>query len=143
MRTAVLCVILMLVPGCAGIITGEKTAQAPLPQGWGYAATIEFVDAPSPVPTEASAKALGLDTNTKDSVFGITAALSKVPLVGWMFAASKAGDIAASGIGGGNGGPVTDGVFKAAIASGRVKRIVWTPVKAEDAAKAPAVEKAQ
>jgi len=143
-----LCVLLVVLPGCAGILTARDAAPAvpaaaPMPPGWAYAMTIEFLDTPSTAPlTAEQQKLLGLDVQTKDTAFGITAALSKLPLVGWMFAASKVADIAQGGIGGtSGGGPVTDGVFKAAIASGRVKSIRWIPVKADEVVKAPEVAK--
>ena len=143
MMRVLFCVLLCVLPGCAGILTGrdEAPVAAPLPAGWAYATTIEFAPEPAPAPAvDADGKLLGIDENTKDTAFGIVAALSKLPLVGWMFVASKAADMADGGIGG-SGGPVTDGVFIAAIHSGRVLRIVWTPVKAEEVVKAPGVAK--
>jgi len=121
-----------LLPGCAGVLTGGADAPAPAPpQRVAYALTITFVDAPASMAVGTGVGgANGTAQEVGDAAFGLAAWGSKLPLIGWMFGARVA-ERASRNFAGkdGAGAPVTPAVFISAIQSGRVKSIAYTPIE--------------
>ena len=128
-----LCVVLLLLlPGCAGVLTGGADAPPPAPpQRVAYALTITFLDAPAEMSALTGAgNVSGTAQEVGDAAFGLAAWGSKLPLIGWMFGARVA-ERASRNFAGkdGAGAPVTPAVFISAIQSGRVKSIAYTPIE--------------
>ena len=115
-----LCVLLCVLPGCAGILTARDEAPvataAPVPvvpDGKAYVLRIQFTNA-SPG-TDGTVKEVGEGVWPLFVAFGKTAA--RLPIVGMFFAKKGAEMATRGGNGGGNDGPY--GVCNNAIASGR------------------------
>jgi len=142
-----LCVLLCVLPGCAGILTGadEVPVVAPLPAGWAYQyhLVIEYVDAAGEAATGEAKSAL--PDNSVAGAVTIFAFLKNVPIIGALiYGMDSAKEIAKdTGAGGSSEQPVTPDVLKAGITDERVTKVEWmmTPVKAEEVVKAPAVAK--
>ena len=127
-----------LLSGCAGILTAKNDEPVvptlvALPQGWAYGFCAEFVATPAndASTTSALGTTSGVSQDVGDAAFGFAAVLSKMPLIGWMFAA-RVGERAMKNMGGkGDSGPVTPAVMVTAIQSGRVLRILYWPVRTD------------
>ena len=138
-RLLPLAVLLALLPlGCAGILTAKKDEPvvptlAALPSGWAYGFCAEFVATPANDATTTSALGTtsGVSQDVGDAAFGVAAWASKLPLIGWMFAA-RVGERAMRNMGGkGDSGPVTPAVMVTAMQTGRVLRIMYWPVRTD------------
>ena len=134
MRRAILCVLMVvMLSGCSLLLPSDPApVGAPAPET-AYAMTIEFVETRTDAPVTGTVSEGGaLPENTVAGAVGIVGILQGIPYIGPWFFGSEIVKGATKNLGGGAGAPVTSAVFIEAIRSGRVKKITYTPVKAEE-----------
>ena len=133
-----LCVLMCLIPSCAGILTSRDEAPvvAPLPAGWAYKyhLVVHYVDTPGvAVPGEAKS---ALPDNSVAGAVTIFAFLKNVPIIGALiYGMDSAKDVAKdTGAGGSSEQPATADVLKAGVENPRATKFEWTmtPTKTEE-----------
>ncbi|HPD15817.1 MAG TPA: hypothetical protein PLE19_12755 [Planctomycetota bacterium] len=127
------CVLLVvLLPGCAGILTGGgESAPVAVPMDMAYDITL-VVEQGGVAPTGEGVAGAEIGDNAKDLGLGLSAALTRWNPLIWIFGASKAADVAESRGGGraSDDSAVTDAVLKALASGGKftyTRKVVWRP----------------